>query len=207
MTSPFAQPSAGGDKFDLKNNGHRWLGSLLLIYPKEVKADFDSGQFEPTDVVVADIIFVDGPDAGQLFKSTFLFAKFIVGTLKGNVGGTVLGRLGQKQGRQGMGWSIEDHSDLDVGLATPVDQKYRAGTFQQPTAMTQDPWTAAGYAGGPTGVATPPATATPTAPPTATDHTIARDPTIALLLSKGIDVQKLLEMTPETRAMLASAYQ
>ncbi|MGW6260348.1 hypothetical protein [Streptomyces sp. NPDC055085] len=114
--SPFAQPtSPSGDKFDLKNLGQSWLGTLMLVYPKELKADFDSGKFTPTDVVVADIVFVDGPEAGRFFSDAFIFAKFIVADTKTFIGGgPVLGRLGRKQGKEGEGWVILEHNPNDV---------------------------------------------------------------------------------------------
>lgn len=212
MTSPFAQPQAGGDKFDLKNSGQSWLGTLMLIYPKELKPQFDSGQFEPTDVVVADIVFVDGPEAGRNFNDAFLFAKFIVSDIKGMVGtgDPVLGRLGQKQGKQGLGWAILEHTQQDQALALPVHARYMSGTFNQPVTVAVgasgnmvkpdpvDPWAGVNAAPAPTPTlpaAVPAATAAP-----------ATDPNVGALIAKGLDPTQVLAMDPSTRAAVLATY-
>ena len=87
--NPFARPQAtAGDKWDLKNEGHRWLGSLFLIIPKELTPNWKSpnNNYEPTDKVTADVIAVTGPDAGKAWLDTFILSKGIVYILRDKIG-------------------------------------------------------------------------------------------------------------------------
>lgn len=209
----FAQPgSTEGDRWSLKDNGQRWIGTLFLIIPKDVIKDFDSGQYKPTDVTVADILFIDGPDAGTVLHNAWIFAKWIVAETKDHVGQPVLGRLGRRQGKEGEGWSLQKYTDQDVALATPVLNQYQAGQFNQPeTAASQaasaSPWDLPQTAPAPAATTTPspwgsapaapaPGTPAPAAAPSGIDPQLAQ-----FLQSKGVDPTNL---DPQTAAMIAA---
>lgn len=133
--NPFRRPEASaGDKWDIKNEGQKWLGSLFLFYPKEIKREFDTGKYKPTDVVVCDVIAVSGPDAGKAWIDTFIFSKGIAAILKDKVGDPVPGVLGQKQFTEGIGWTLLDaQSDAEwdamCQAVAPVHQRYMQGQF------------------------------------------------------------------------------
>lgn len=206
----FAQPgSTEGDRWDLKNNGQSWLGTLFLIMPKDVIKDFDTGQYKPTDVTVADILFVDGPDAGTVLHGAWIFAKWIVAETRDHVGSPVLGRLSERQGKEGKGWSLQKYTDADVALATPILNQYQAGAFSQPATapaaapaspspwnLPQAPQSSTGWNPSPTPA---PAPATVTAPATALDPQL-----VEFLKAKGVDPTNL---DPQTAAMIAATLQ
>lgn len=146
--NPFQRPQAtAGDKWDLKNEGMKWLGSLFLIVPKELKTDWKSGNnnYEPTDLVVADVIAVTGPDAGRSWMDTFILSKGIVYILRDKIGDPVPGVLGRKQTQNGEGWTLIDAQtdqewDAMCAQVAPVYQQYQAGKFKRaaaPAATTQ----------------------------------------------------------------------
>lgn len=208
----FVQPKTDIDeanRFDTKTYGQQWLGTLMLVFPKEVKTDFDTGKYKPTDVVVADIIFVDGPEAGRFFRETFIFSKPIVGATKGHIGEPVLGRFDQKQYTEGVGWYLAEYSDADVALATPVLNQYQAGAFKQPTVTPAAPPAASVSAWNPTPAPPDPWNLPQTpAPVAATAPTLPQAPAVALdpelvkfLQSKGVNTTNL---DPQTAAMIAA---
>lgn len=221
--TPFRRPEvAAGDKWDVKNEGPKWLAtqSLFLFYPKEVKSEFDTGKFKPTDVVVADVIAVTGPDAGRAWINTFIFSKGIVAILRDKLGDPVPGIIGQKQYTEGVGWTLLDEPwDQIIAAVTPVHQRYLAGQFKAPSAPaaagagvaagmqsqwnappSEDPWAGMNVNAAPAVVSPPPA---PAAPPAAPGQ---QDPNVGLLISKGLDPQQVLAMDPATRAAIAATY-
>lgn len=169
----FAQPGTGGDTFDLKNNGQAWKGSLMLVWPKELKPNFDSGKFEPTDVVVCDIALIDRDDPATgnplFFKDAFLFSKGLVANTRGAVGDPdpVLGRLVQRQFAQGVGWSLDEFTPADAAAADKYLREHPRNVAQQPASAAppfggnDDPWAGVNAA------AATPAVAAPVAPPAA----------------------------------------
>jgi hypothetical protein len=140
--NPFARPQAtAGDKWDLKNEGMKWLGSLFLIIPKELKPDWKSpnNNYEPTDCIVADVIAVPGPEAGRSWMDTFILSKGIVYILRDKIGDPVPGVLGRKTTQNGEGWTLIDAQtdqewDAMCAQVMPVYQQYQAGKFKRAAA-------------------------------------------------------------------------
>ncbi|MGW0682934.1 hypothetical protein ACWD2L_06170 [Streptomyces sp. NPDC002754] len=191
----FSQPSAAsGGEFEPRN----FNGRLLMIYAKhynpEVQTKFGPSQAADVDVIVVDqqdpttgkpVIALDAKLFGNLAKS-----------VRNDVGGVVLGRLGQVPTANGNpAWVLENFTDADASMAGPIDQAYRAGQFRQPSQSgiaaqnplsaatpppAQDPWAAVS-----------PPVASPAAPPTpaATPPASTVDPAlVAFLASKGVQV-------------------
>lgn len=140
--TPFARPQmTSGDKWDLKNEGQKWLGSMFLFYPKELKPQWKSGNnnYEPTDCIVADVIAVSGPDAGRAWIDTFILSKPLVAVLRDKLGDPVPGVLGRKTTQNGEGWCLIDAQtdqewDQWVQMVAPIHQRYLAGQFQRASA-------------------------------------------------------------------------
>ena len=156
---------AAGDKWDLKNEGMKWVGSLFLFYPKELKPNWKSpnNNYEATDCIVADVIAVSGPDAGRVWHDTFILSKPIVAVFRDKIGDPVPGVLGRKMTPNGEGWCLIDAQtdqewDAMCAAVAPVHQQYMAGQFKRAAApaaagaggaagsqnyqaaMAQDPW-------------------------------------------------------------------
>jgi hypothetical protein len=123
----FSQPGAGGDQFNAADhNGH-----LLIVYPKSYQDEVQTknGNSSAADV---DIIIVDklGPDGKPMaFHNARLFGN-LARSVRNDVGGQVLGRLGQGPNTRGTPpWILANFTDADVAAATPVDAAYKAGQF------------------------------------------------------------------------------
>lgn len=209
--NPFQQPGSA-DKFDLKNFGDQWVGALLLVYPKKLTEDFDSGKYEPSDVVDADIIIVDryGEDGQPLkFTNSRLWSKGLVNNTRDMLGKTVLGRLGKKAFANGIGWYLDEFTDADSAAAAPIHQAYMAGQFTAPSASTpptsaaSPPAATGGQQNGGWGQLPPPA-ASATAPPPAPAGGGVDPELLAFLAGKGVDVTKIKDN--DTAKMLAAAY-
>lgn len=199
----FSQPGAGGDTFNAADhNGH-----LLIVYPKSYHDEVQTknGMSSAADV---DIVIVDklGPDGKPLaFINARLFGN-LARSVRNDVGGQVLGRLGQGPNTRGTPpWILQNFTEQDAMAATPVDQAYRQGMFkptepaaaaqqqswnppaQQATGAPTQPWQppAASPAAPPTPAATQPAW---TPPPAAAPAAPQIDPNLlAFLASKGIN--------------------
>lgn len=152
--NPLVRPQAtAGDKWDLKNEGMKWLGSLFLIVPKELKPEWKSGNnnYEPTDCIVADVIAVTGPDAGRSWMDTFILSKGIVFILRDKIGDPVPGVLGRKATQNGEGWTLVDAQsdqewDAMCAQVMPVWQQYQQGQFKRAKAAPAAAGAAAGAA-------------------------------------------------------------
>jgi hypothetical protein len=211
VTSPFAQPSAGGDKFEPKEFGP---GVLLLIYPKTYNGQATTKFGESTSADV-DLIVVDrvDPETGGpfYFHNARLFGN-LSNSVRDSIGGTVLGRLGQGPNTKGNPpWILNEYNDADAQIAGPIHQKYQAGLFkpkEQPQQAAQPPFGAppqappaqdmwAGYNAAPAA----PAPAAPAPAPAAP----AGDPNIAFLIAKGVDPNQVLAMDVQNRALLAQS--
>lgn len=191
MTSPFAQPSAGGEKFEPREFG----GALLLIYPKSYNPN-ETTQYGPSTSADVDIVVVDRPDptTGQptVKRNARLFGN-LANSVRDSIGSQVLGRLDQVPTNKGNpAWVLTNFTDADAALAGSAHQAYQAGQFAAPAPSTQAP-------------AAPPApVSTPAAPQAAP---AANDPNIALLINKGLDPTQVVGMSPETRAAVAATFQ
>lgn len=229
--NPFQRPQAtAGDKWDLKNEGHRWLGSLFLIIPKSLTPDWKSpnNNYDPTDMVVADVIAVTGPEAGRSWMDTFILSKGIVYILRDKIGDPVPGVLGRKTTQNGEGWTLIDAQtdqewDAMCAQVAPVYQQYQAGKFKRPAAPAaapsgaggqpawqQDAWAGMNAAPPQTPAANWNAPAAPPAPaqsaPPSAPAQGAQDPNVGLLISKGLNPEQVLAMDPATRAAIAATY-
>lgn len=159
----FAQPSApgGGDNFvPAEHNGH-----LLIVYPKsytdEAKTKHGESSAANVDIVIVDkfdaagkpLAFIDARVFGNLARS-----------VRNDIGGQVLGRLGQGPNTQGSPpWILANFTDQDVAMASPIDAAYQQGHFKPtPNPMAAQTQPAGNYqpAPGPS-----PATAQYSAPP------------------------------------------
>jgi len=208
VTSPFAQPSSGGDKFEPGD----YNGALLLIYPKSYNPN-ETTKFGPSTSADVDVIVVDrqDPQTGQpVFKRNARVFGNLANSVRDSIGAVVLGRLGQGPNTKGNPpWILGSHSDADEALAGPVHDAYNRGQFKQPesanaqASAAQDPW--AGMQTSSTAPAPAPSAAPwPTSSPAVAAAAPAGDPNVALLISKGIDPQKVMEMDVNTRAMIAA---
>lgn len=93
-------------------------GTLLLFTVKAVETDVQTS-FGMANPVRADVVVLDGPDAGEAFDDTLVFPKALIGQLKSKVGGKVLGRLGQGAAKPGQSppWLLSDATDEDKKVA------------------------------------------------------------------------------------------
>lgn len=163
----FSQPGAGGDTFNAADhNGH-----LLIVYPKSYQDEVDTknGKSSAADV---DIVICDKFDAtGKpvVFINARLFGN-LARSVRNDIGGQVLGRLGQGPNTRGTPpWILANFTDQDMATATPIDAAYRQGVFAPTPAATPPAQYGAPATAPPQqwqgGAATqPPATAPPTAP-------------------------------------------
>lgn len=131
----FSQPGAGGDTFNAADhNGH-----LLIVYPKryEDEVQTKNGASSAADV---DIVIVDKYDATGKpvsFINARLFGN-LARSVRNDIGGQVLGRLGQGPNTRGTPpWILANFTDQDVALADPIDTAYRQGHFAPATNPMQ----------------------------------------------------------------------
>jgi hypothetical protein len=110
----FNQPGTGaGDKIDMK----ALVGRLLLVYPKRIELGVQTQGFGPKDPLVADVVVLDGPTAGEELHEAFIFPGALIGQLKHLIGNPnpVLGRLGYGVAKPGQNPPYElglyDHND------------------------------------------------------------------------------------------------
>ncbi|MDA3624286.1 hypothetical protein OU415_02490 [Saccharopolyspora sp. WRP15-2] len=124
------------DQFDGPGSasGITWAdlnGRLLLITPHEKDVMVNTA-FGENSAVRADVVVLDGPDAGEEYADTLIFPKVLQGQVKGNAGtGRMnLGRLGQGQKKPGQSapWMLGDPTDADKEVA----RRYLASKTQAP---------------------------------------------------------------------------
>lgn len=132
MTDPFATPgSTSGVDYKALN------GRLLLIMPTSLESDVKTSLGDK-DAVRADIVVLDGPEAGEEYNDTLVFPRVLIGQLRSRVGEKVLGRLGQGQARPGQNapWLLTEATDADkqTGLA------YLAGKLATPATAGAPPF-------------------------------------------------------------------
>lgn len=124
MSQDFAAPSTA--------EGLKWAGlkgSLLIIkvhgYEPEINTVHGT-----TSAVRADVIVLDGEQAETTYSDTLIFPKVIQSQVKSQIGGMVLGRLGQGQAKKGQSapWTLDDATEADKGVA----RAYLAKTVEPP---------------------------------------------------------------------------
>jgi hypothetical protein len=115
-SNPFAAPAAPGA-------GVKWealSGCLVLVQPHSLETGILT-TFGTAEAVRADVIVLDGPDAGTKHDDALIFPKVLQQQLRGRIGEKVLGRVSQGQAKPGQSapWILAEATDADikVGLA------------------------------------------------------------------------------------------
>jgi hypothetical protein len=127
--NPFSQPSsAGGDTFNAADHN----GFLLLVYPKsyqdEVQTKNGLSSAAEVDIVVVD---KPGPDGKPLFFQNARLFGNLARSVRNDLGGQVLGRLGQGPNTRGTPpWILMNFTDQDAAMAGPVHAQYQQGLFK-----------------------------------------------------------------------------
>lgn len=120
----FSDPStASGIKWaDLK-------GALVLVKVHEFVPEINTVHGLST-AVRADVIVLDGNDAGDEYSDTLVFPKVLQSQLKSNVGGMVLGRVGQGSAKPGQSapWTLAPANEDDKAKG----RAYLAKTTEPP---------------------------------------------------------------------------
>jgi len=115
MSSPFATPgTATGIDFS------ELLNRLLLIMP--IKQEFEvKTNFGDKDPIRADVVVLDGPDAGAQYNDALIFPNVLIGQLRSRIGQKVLGRLVQGQAKPGQKppWRLDEATEADqkIGIS------------------------------------------------------------------------------------------
>jgi hypothetical protein len=96
--------------------GIKWeslKGRLLLFKVHEVRHGIATA-FGESDAVAADVVVLDG-DGEEAYIDTLVFPKVLQSQIKSNVGGMVLGRLGQGEPKKNQSppWKLSDPTDDD----------------------------------------------------------------------------------------------
>lgn len=208
MTSPFAQPSAGGDNFEPKD----FNGALLLIYPKSYNPH-ETTKFGPSTSADVDVVVVDRPDltTGQpTYKHNARVFGNLANSVRDSIGAVVLGRLGQGENTKGNPpWILLEHTDAEMSQSLPIHDAYTRGQFKQPdspnaqASAAQDPWAGTNATPAPPAPQASPTLAPATAAPAAA---ATGDDKIVFLIGKGLDAAKVVAMDQATRDMLASRF-
>lgn len=122
------------DNSQFKPEAHN--GRLALVLPHEYKSGIPT-TYGVKDAIDAEVVILDGPEAGLRIPTARIFSLVMLGQLKGKVGGSeaVLGRIGKGQAKQGQQapWILADPTDEDIAVATRWEQKY--GELKQPASV------------------------------------------------------------------------
>ena len=115
MTDPFASPgSTSGIDYASLN------GRLLLIQPHSLEASVKTSLGDK-EAIRADVVVLDGPDAGTEHVDTLIFPRVLIGQLRSRIGQKVLGRMSQGTAKPGQNapWLLQEATDADkqVGIA------------------------------------------------------------------------------------------
>lgn len=121
----FGQPSdaTGIVWADLKD-------SLVLVKVHEVIASMTTVHGE-SSAVRADVIVLDGDNAGDEYNDTLIFPKVLQSQVKSKVGGMVLGRLGQGEAKKGQSapWKLAPNTEADAKVARDYIAKNTEAPF------------------------------------------------------------------------------
>lgn len=140
MSTPFQQPSPGGDKVPVAE----LVGNLVLIWVREYRTGLPTVHGEK-DAVAVDVHVLDGPHGGEVFDNGLLFQGALIGSLKPAVGGDpVLARVGQGVAKPGQNapWILNPFTDADAQVAMGYIQRMKP-PVQQPAAAAVPPPAAA----------------------------------------------------------------
>jgi hypothetical protein len=113
MSDQFSGPSSA--------DGVQWgtyKGDLLLFKVKGYEPSINTVHGETT-AVQADVIVLDGANADTVVTDTLVFPKVLQSQIKSNIGGMVLGRLGQGEAKKGQSapWKLSDATEADKAIA------------------------------------------------------------------------------------------
>jgi hypothetical protein len=141
----FAQPSEPRPAPDIENSfkTKNYMGALLLIYPTSFQAQRETVN-GPADVVIADLVVLDGPDSPQVHVAAWLWGVVLADQLKDSVDkGPVLARLGTKVTKSGRtAYQLETFTPEDAAVASAY-LKAHPDPFAEPVTFTA-PATASG---------------------------------------------------------------
>lgn len=120
----FAAPSTA--------TGITWVdlkGDLLIVKPYSLEVGIKTVH-GLSDAMRADVIVLDGDDAGTAYLDTLIFPKVLTSQVKSSIGGMVLGRLGQgaKKPGQSPPWMLSEATEDDKTIA----RAYIAATSEAP---------------------------------------------------------------------------
>jgi len=133
MNDPFATGGSSGVKIT------DYEGKLLLVYGTEYLDGEDKikTEYGERDVVVADVVVLDGDETEEL-SGVYFFQGGLVGTLKRHVGKRpYLGVLGKKDSKKKgyqKAWAFLDPSDEDKAVARKFIED-RAAQAEDPFAV------------------------------------------------------------------------
>ncbi len=158
MTLPTGQISAPatGDKLDYAEH----LGRLLLIYPTEAVSQIQT-TLGPKDAIRANVVVLDGPQAGRLIDDALIFPRVLISQLRSKLGGIVLGRLAQGVAKPGQNapWTFTAPTDAELAQGQAYLSQQAQKAIQAPAAPQAQQYGAppaqAGYAQQPQGYAAP----------------------------------------------------
>lgn len=115
MTDPFVSPSASSNP-DAKNLKD-FNGALVLVTPKEYQTGIAT-KYGEKDALLVDFVVIDGPSAGTESEGSLEFGARVIGALKGLIGNSVLGRVGQEStGKGNPAWVISPPTEADKAAA------------------------------------------------------------------------------------------
>ena len=189
MSSPFQQPSQGGDRLP---DMHELIGCLILIKVIEYRPGILTQSYGEKDAVACDVHVLDGKHGGEVFGNTLLFQGALIGSLKPAVGGQpVLARLGQGVAKPGQNapWVLNPFTEQDAAIAGPYWTAYQAKQFQPPAAAQPDPTPAAA-----------PAVASPSTAAPVSSASAANGMTAAAFSALPPQVQELLRQSGQVPA-------
>lgn len=112
----FANPgnAGSGDRFSVKDND----GRLVVVTPSSIQSDIQTS-FGAKDAVIADVVLLDGPNAGEEAQGAYLFGKALIGQLRSKFGERVLGRIAKGTAKPGQAapWVLTDPTPDDLKAA------------------------------------------------------------------------------------------
>lgn len=129
MTNPFAAPAAPGA-------GVKWetlSGRLVLVQPHSLETNILT-TFGTADAVRADVVVLDGPEAGTKYDDTLIFPKVLQSQLKNRVGEKVLGRVSQGQAKPGQSapWMLTEATEADIKVGVAWLEKTSVSSAKPP---------------------------------------------------------------------------
>jgi hypothetical protein len=128
-SSPFAAPAAPGA-------GVKWeslSGRLVLVQPRSIETGIATA-FGTAEAVRADVVVLDGTDAGTKYDDALIFPKVLQQQLRGRIDEKVLGRVGQGQAKPGQSapWILAEATEADIKLGVAWLEKTSVSSAKPP---------------------------------------------------------------------------